>query len=114
MNSLSWFLYLANVVSNLSPVLFYMIFVCGVSFVILSFVYTETHNEGTRKKAAFYLNRIFIVVLVLLGCLTILPSKETVYAIAASEFGESILTSEAGQQVLSALKEWTLSQLKTK
>lgn len=40
-----------------------------------------------------------------------MPSKDTVYAIAASEMGESVLKSETGSLATQALNAWLKKQI---
>lgn len=54
---------------------------------------------------------LLIFSLVLLVSATLLPSKETIYAIAVSETGEKILQSEWGKRGGRAIEAWITKQI---
>lgn len=104
MNSLSWFIYFADVVGTLS-VLFTLVGIVSLAVSVVSLIIKEKINSFV---AYFAISSAFLFLVA-----TLIPSKQTLYAIAASEIGEEILKSEEGKQVINALKEYTLSFLKT-
>lgn len=103
MNSLSWLIYFADIVSNLQGVL------AAVSVVLVVAMLPAT--EGFSK--TFKGLKLYVTIAILLGAIaTILPSKNTVYAIAASELGEQVLVSNTGKKAVAALEAWLDAQVK--
>jgi len=110
MNSLSWFLYLAGLVENVGVT-------CGIFLVLGGLVYAgwfiaHYGMEEVEKAPPAWLGRALIAA-VFVGVLA--PSKNTMYAIAASEAGERLVASNTGQEVLSdaqkALQQWIKRQI---
>jgi len=104
MNNLSWFLYLAGVSENLSIVIFIMGFLIIFPIIVLLLGDPKEH----MSKAIFLSILLFMFFVV--GAL--LPSKNTMYAIAASEIGEEALQSNIGKRSVEAIEKWIDSQLK--
>ena len=119
MNTLSWFLYLAEVFGSLQTVLR----VIGIPMFLASLIlilsgYLSRWNfitdqdvqiKNTIRKigpAAFFGG--FFLILVSL----FVPSKETMYMISASEIGEVIVTSNDAKEIYSELKDTILMNLK--
>lgn len=106
MNELSWMIYFAGVVGALGTVMALiaaaLIIGTPVAAFFLSF---DEHVEPhiSRMKVNWRLFSLGIA-LAIMACL--IPSKETVYAIAASETGESVLHSETGGKAVQALNAW--------
>lgn len=109
MNSLSWFLYLADVVSGLG----HFFSVAGFLFLLFggwlaAVILVESCGD---VKWPF----VFPVVgLALLLFATLIPSKNTIYAIAASELGKQAAESELGKKGLKAVELWIDEQMKEK
>jgi hypothetical protein len=123
MNSLSWFLYATDVVGSLNAATFAVAAASGVgmgvavmwaSFVIIDARTREEENK-VREARGLWLWRLAILCIAsgFLSCL--FPSKNTMYAIAASEVGEKIAKSEAVQEMASdatkALQQWIKKQI---
>ena len=114
MNTLSLFIYLANVIDNMSG---YLTFIAFIFFVITGFVtlgtfiYTVQEEMPTRK---WLITLGFTWVLTIgLGLLVaFIPSERTIYMIAASELGEQVVTNPEAQEVMTALKERIMLELK--
>lgn len=125
MNSVSWLLYLAGVSGNISALFGWCVvisLILGVIGVISALVggqdtdylYGDEHAEAVeamRKliRRSIALSAAGTAFFGLLMSLT--PSKETVYAIAASEVGEDILQSETGTLATQALNAWLKKQI---
>lgn len=107
MNSLSWFLYLADVVSSMQ-MLFTLIGLFGLVGGTISSI--AAYMESSIKWPAV----IPIISLFMLFAAALLPSKSTMYAIAASELGEQAAKSELGQKGIKAIEAWIDEQLKGK
>lgn len=134
MNSLSWLIYLADVISGLSVVSVILFFVFGLASIVLFIASCVTYldanneysigNEDVRERRMglhhfwkeHFSTAIKIEVAVLILAIFV-PSKNTVYAIAASEMGERVLKSEQVQGVASdatkALQIWIRKQIDT-
>ena len=104
MNSLSWLLYLADVVSKLSVI---SIVVTGISLTIVFIWFLVPTDDGEARTAA----KFAIGALVAAVIAALLPSKETVYAIAASEMGEELLKTPTAAKATKALDAWLDKQI---
>jgi len=107
MNSLSWFLYLADILPRVGLLTALLaILLLGVAFVMPpkgATMFGEGHNgpfEGmARLKTPFILWLCFLVFAFLV------PSKDTIYLIAASEAGEMVVNTPEAKEIMSDLKE---------
>lgn len=115
MNNLSWMIYLAEASGSLS-------FVLGLAAVVFLFAAVcktlavfcddfETGNPKTRRKGRIYFAAAFKFAAPLAAASVVLPSSQTVYAIAASEMGEKALNSETGGKAIKALDAWLDRQI---
>ena len=114
MNSLSWMIYLAELSQSIG-------FVCGIAGIVYLIVavvktmnvHSEDFGDGSVTKAAAksFFGRAGKVALPLLLIATLVPSKATIYAIAASEMGETALNSETGGKAVQALNAWLDRQI---
>jgi hypothetical protein len=96
-NTLSWFLYLADVLPNVSKLLLIFAIIGGIASLVL-----------WPPKTIALLNILFCFLFFLSG---LIPSKDTFYAIAASELGEQVIDSPTGQRVKQAIEAWIEQQL---
>lgn len=116
MNQLSWLLYLADVASGLEIAFrttSLVSLVVGVAC-LLAVPATEgevLEDENPRRRwfstlrwSAFGLVSSFVL-------LVAVPEKETVYAIAASEMGEQVVSSPTGQKAMKAIDAWLDRQI---
>lgn len=114
MNSLSWFLYFADVVGNLRPAFGVCSVFTGLATVILSIILIATsdgYNDAinfTTKKVIKIVAPSFVAVLLVA---TLIPSRGTVYMIAGSEAGEFVVTSTEGKEIIGGIKEVIKHQL---
>lgn len=115
MNQLSWLLYLADVAGSSGWA------ICGV-FVISALVVAitlvaaplsegEAITEENRPKWLKILKTFAASAIISFVLMTLIPAKETVYAIAASEIGEQVATSPTGQKALRAIDAWLDRQI---
>jgi hypothetical protein len=129
MNSVSWFVYLADALANLKSALFGILFfgipaaiALTVGGIVIrsgdwSWVKDTDRKfwEERRKQCASAAKVAWPVVAVLVIVNIAIPSKNTMYAIAASEVGERVLKSEAAQEMASdatkALQQWIKRQI---
>lgn len=103
MKTLSWFLYFADTLGDLKSTLSttFLIGLGGVSFISIWLSLDGDHSFWKWISVP-------IIVLVLS---TMIPSKNTMYAIAASELGEQAMKSTIGQKSLKAVELWIDKQL---
>ena len=114
MNDLSWLLYLANVSGNIGVTMAFVLFVGGfITFcATIGFFASGAHEyEDDRKPfiKGFKWLGVVMTVAAIVGVLT--PSRNTVYAIAASEMGERVLETETAGKAFKALDAWLDRQL---
>lgn len=115
MNSLSWFLYLAGIVENITKVLvltgctFLFVYVIQVLAVAFWNDYCDVYKGRQTKPYPKY-KEVYIA-FVFFFLVSIIPSQNTMYAIAASELGEEVIKSNIGQKSIKALEMWIDSQL---
>ncbi len=117
MNSLSWLIYFAGVSGNLQAVLM-VIAVILAGFTGLRCLVTAIHNDDYPKDTPWTYPRLGPALTVAAGfaiLAAIVPSQGTVYAIAASEVGEKVVTSERVQGMTDdaarALHQWIKRQI---
>lgn len=129
MNTLSWLIYAAEVSGSVSNIFSFVAFIAGTGAVIICIPFcflkfdTPTiyswedreakmtrwlKNEKLVGKLLIWLPAISIVSMAM-G--SVIPSRTTVYAIAASEMGESALKSETGGKAVKALNAWLDRQI---
>lgn len=107
MNTLSWFLYAADVVSGVGAI-FMVIAICCLSSQVL---WGAVLDGGAHTALQGALKRAFVVGLVCLFVSAATPSKQTLYAIAASELGEEAYKSALGQKAMKALESFIDKQI---
>ena len=107
MNSLSWFLYLADVLPRAG----FLVALLGFCLFALAFalppkgatMFGEGHDGPfqaiDRLKVPFILWLCFLVFAFLV------PGKDTIYLIAASEAGEMVVNTPEAKEIMSDLKE---------
>ena len=112
MNTLSWLLYLANVVGSLGILMsiggFGLLFFALIS----AFISTISEYDGPFNKPPVWKPKIMIIGSILLLVSSFIPSSNTVYAIAASEMGEQALNTTTATKTFKALDAWLDNQLK--
>ena len=113
MNSLSWFLYLADVIGNVQGVLVTLSVILTMAtfpWLICKLIGDDSYNKKEKEIAKAF---SFVPWLALAAATlaAIIPSKETIYLIAGSEAGEAVVASETGQEILNDIKEVIQHQL---
>lgn len=120
MNSLSWFLYLAEVLPSLAKTVGVFTGVLIVGITLVSFFRTMAVLESgmglSARKVEYksiwgFWGKTVIPLLILGTLMTLIPSRDTIYLIAGSEAGEAVVTSEAGQEILNDIQEVIRYQL---
>jgi len=104
MNSLSIFLYLADVLGNFQG---YMVFLT----IALGFILGARAVYCMIEEMSFDYRWIALpIVMGVMACL--IPSKNTIYLIAGSEAGEIVVTSQEGKAILNDIQLAIQNQLK--
>lgn len=125
MNSLSWFLYFADVVGSLATftgVAGSLLIMSSIPMVISGkFVPWanpfHTYDPEEVKKARTLIGNFGIgglamgFLLVLMS--TLIPSKQTMYMIAASEIGETVVTDPKNAEIIDELRNSILYSLRS-
>lgn len=107
MNTLSWFLYFADVAHSFSITLWVISLIGAVASTIFAITaFGENEPEAGRLGFKFLVG--FTTILLLN---TAIPSKDTLYAIAASELGEQVIKSDTGEKINKAILTWIDSKL---
>ena len=127
MNNLSWMIYLAGVSESLASffafitVIFAIVAAISAIVSVVNAVETDPYNrrycddtlayKRSIKKSAFKIAITTFVCMIIAGSTAaLLPSRQTVLLIAASEIGERVVTSERAQSVIDPsvdlLKTW--------
>lgn len=113
MNNVSWFLYFAQIVPSLGTLLEVFGVCIGVGAPIGAVAVFIRNEESSVQYqiAPVRLGRWFSVAaaLITLGAMT--PSRDTMYAIAASQVGEKFLQTEIASDATKALHAWIKSQI---
>lgn len=116
MNNLSWLLYAADVANNLDW-FFFLIMLVGIlgGFIWIMAGFAMSDDGAAekdwrvwRKIGMFVLAPAFVFG-VIFGSLV--PGKNTVYAIAASEMGEKAINTQTGGKAIKALDAWLDKQI---
>jgi hypothetical protein len=122
-NGLSWLLYLADVCNEVDGVFGFLTFLGAAGTIIAILIRFGTKaltaedemSERTRERVAagtkFVLKWTFPTFLVSLILFAVLPEKNTLYAIAASELGEEVAKSSTGTKAQQALDAWLDAQI---
>ncbi len=111
MNSLSWMLYWADVADSAQDKIGLVAGGLIVAFLGIAFVSTFDLYKGPFTNPAKWKPWMFAVGCACQAINAAIPSKETIYAIAASELGESAFKSETGGKAVKALNAWLDRQL---
>lgn len=106
MNSVSWLIYIADLVKNISEaatIAFVMMIVWGVMLNIRSAAHNDTKSRDEPPMA--YSGKPFIIAIFIAAVSVPIPSKSTIYMIAASELGEKAINTELAGDVLEIVKK---------
>jgi len=112
MNTLSWLIYFAGLVHSLTFIATLVSIACFMIWAIARFCFIMHHERMITKEDQERLpsSNYLIVGFILGGIATVLPSKNTVLLITASELGQRLVTSEQVADVvdpsLDLLKTW--------
>lgn len=100
MNTLSWLLYGMDAGYNLVMMFTIITVLTAIIWIVVSFAKSEENNSWSPAPYK-YLKAVVAAVFII----ALVPSKETVYMIIASEAGEMVVNTPEAQEVLIDLKE---------
>ena len=119
MNSLSWIIYAADVLGELKTGMA-ILSAIGCIVVVAAFIvgnakwsYYSWHDQEARERSEAFRLKIqsfgkvwvLFAMVCLLGISALIPQSKTLYMIAASEAGETVVTSPEAKEMLGDLKE---------
>lgn len=118
MNELSWLIYAADVAEDINTVAGFVFFVgliglAGYSVAkgLARVVTADFDDPPVTPSIAKVGKALWLPVLIAAIVGVLVPSNTTFYAIAASEMGERVLTSETGDKAVQALNAWLDRQI---
>lgn len=119
MNSVFWFLYAIDVIGNVKTMAFVAVVFCGIVFFVTIAAVPlsdgDCLDDDSRPTWYKFFWRSLAGGLVGFVLFSVLPSTNTMYAIAASQVGEKIVASERVQGIADdatkALHQWIKKQI---
>ena len=112
MNDLSWFLYLAGTLPQVSwaiRILSFLGLVASLFFFAVYLLDKVSHGDLWQNLHPWRFAWLWCAIPFVASFLV--PEKETFYAIAASEMGEEVLNSKIGGKAQRALEQWLDRQI---
>ncbi len=118
MNSLSWLIYMSDVLPSLGRAASGLSFFLGLGMVVYTIIWALYNNDVRdneiiekrynsdykAKYLQFYWKTCALVFTLLVSISIVTPSQRTILLIAASEFGEKAMETEVGSQAIRILK----------
>lgn len=114
MNSLSWLIYLADVVGGMGLVAGISVVVLGVlaAGAAVGIAASADIRDGAGVASCWsFLKKTLCLLLPTAIISVAIPNPNTIYAIAASEMGEEIVKSETAGKAMKALDAWLDRQI---
>lgn len=114
MNALSWLIYLADALGGLKGFLAFLTGACavGIFCILMGLIMNQGEYFEAERKALLRWFKPVIISMVVGGVVaSIIPSRNTMYAIAASEMGEEVIKSETAGKAMKALDAWLDQQI---
>lgn len=113
MNSLSWVLYFADIVGGLAGTIGFFSFLAIVFIGFLALFFGYQCDMGYREQGTWTkpLGYLWIPILAFI-LISFVPSKQTIYMIAASEVGETVVNNPQTQEMVENLSELIQKKLK--
>lgn len=114
MNSLSWMIYLADVVGTAKVMFGLALGGAAAWFVFLQIAAAHAADFGDdadiapRRKLSF---KAFPFAIAFSVAIVLVPSTSTIYAIAASEMGEKVINTPTAGKAIKALDAWLDRQI---
>jgi len=113
MNNLSWMIYAAEICGRINDSFGFMAFMSLVfSVVLIPATYFMVGDEVMSLTVAEKIRKIWILPAILGPIAILTPSSNMIYMIAASEAGETIVTSPEAREVFNDLKTIIKNKLK--
>lgn len=119
MNQLSWLIYLAGVSGNLQGFLIFLCIALGIGGMIsggIGFAMMhDAYDDDDRKKIKVTLkfSKTALIAMIGFGVFSsVMPDRNTLYAIAVSEMGERVLSTPTAGKAFKALDAWLDDQIK--
>ena len=103
MNTISWLIYGAEALSDLGQLVGFSIFV-GLLMCLAVNVSRYLDCEYTEEKFVLYTKPLYWI-LGLSVLIVLLPSTQTIYLIASSELGETLITKPETQEIMQDVYE---------
>jgi amino acid transporter len=103
-------IYLAGLVDSISVLLLLVVFGVFVTYVMQGMAndFDRDWRESMKQRKV---RRHLVAAAICLLVLTFVPSKNTIYAIIVSEYGEEIVLSPTGSKAQQALNAWLDKQI---
>lgn len=109
--SLELLIYLFNVLDNLSNAIG-VLFAIGLFALAMYTIFLCAEDAwGDRTHTSVY-KKAVVALAIMVTILVLIPSKGTMYAMAAVSMGKEAIATDVGQKVLKAAEEWSLEALK--
>lgn len=105
MNTLSWYIYIADLCNSMPAI------VIGITFFIIILMFISAMSQ--KYDEPYKLPKVVYLIPPLWSIAFLIPSKDTVLKIAASELGEKVLESKISSKAADAIDLWLDSQIKT-
>ncbi|MEN5106670.1 hypothetical protein [Brucella anthropi] len=125
MNTLSWLLYLSEVVGRIGNVTAAIAVFGGIAGLFLFVIgriipwtdwswdneETKKNKLDAREKAGNVGRSLIFIAAISLAITAVTPSKQTIYLIAASEAGEVVVKSDEAKEIMSGLRDIIKDQI---
>lgn len=116
MNQLSWLIYLADVAGNLDNFFFTIMILSLIAtgiWVVVGSIAADDNEDADFWRVWRKVGWAVIAPSFFFGTIlgSVVPSKDTVYAIAASEMGERALQTPTADRAFRALNSWLDRQI---
>lgn len=115
MNQLSWMLYLASVAGNFNSFFWLSLLFLIIVTIILSIRYfillDELYDDAKKAFKPTFLKSVVPFYVVLSILFLVVPGRNTIYAIAASEMGERMMHTTVATKAEKALEAWLDQQI---
>jgi hypothetical protein len=113
MNSVSWFIYIANVTENIGVALVGLGIFSLLACCACWFAFSVADDKGTAEMLKRSGARFPILGAILLAIACFVPSKATMYGIAASQIGETVANSPDAREMIDDTKQILRDYLKS-
>jgi len=112
MNSLSWAIYAADLCQSAGVCGTLVFMGAGGAGLIAAIGAAIDDPSGFNTRRGWGAGKRFFITAILAAIITVpIPSKETVYAIIASEYGEQLLHTQTASKAKKALDAWLDKQV---